>query len=203
MPALRRLHPQAELSCVVGQGMGDMLRGHPDLAEVMEYDQRKDTRPLSVMAMAGRLRRRRFGLALSLQRSVKTVLLGLAAGAPQRLRQRRDHAPQADGNMPHAVDNFLRSVVPPGVDKSRCDRLLDFSVSTPSQARRAATVARTVCRPWPAPGAVQPRASAPSRQWPAAQLALLLDHLVRRRPDLQLAPIGSRHRGSTSRRPLT
>ena len=140
-PTIRALHrrfPQAELSYIVGKGLGDMLRGHPDLAEVIEFDKREDAKALRFLAVARRLRAQRFDVYVNLQRSVKTVLLGLATGAPRRLVYRRDHSLQAgDGRMLHSVDNFLRTVAPLGIDIAGCDRHLDYVVPAAAQQQVA------------------------------------------------------------------
>jgi ADP-heptose:LPS heptosyltransferase len=191
--ALRRRFPEAEISYIVGKGLGDMLRGHPDLAEVIEFDKRSDARPASFVAFGRQLRARRFDVYVNLQRSVKTMLLGVACGAPRRLVYRRDHSLQAqDGRMLHSVDNFLRTVAPLGIDIAACDRHLDYAVPSTAQEKVAQLLHEKGIAAHDRLVLVNPGASAASRQWPVSNLAAMLDLLVSRRSDLRVALIGGR-----------
>lgn len=194
--ALRRQWPQAEISYIVGRGLADTLRGHPDLAEVIEFDKREDARPARLLAFLKRIRARRYDLFVNLQRSVKTVLIGAASGAPLKVTYRRDGRVQpGSGQRLHAVENFLRTLAPLGITaeaQAAVGRHLDFVWP------QAALSAVESLLDGHGLGAgrplvlVNPGASAPSRQWPVAQLAACLDEVATAHPDWGLALIGGR-----------
>ena len=191
--ALKRRFPRAEISYIVGKGLGDMLRGHPDLAEVIEFDKRADARPAPLLAFCRQLRAKRFDVYVNLQRSVKTVIFGLASGAPVRLVYRRDHSLQpGSGRMLHSVDNFLRTVAPLGIDPAQCDRHLDYHVPDAAHEHVAQLLQQHGIGDGVPLVLVNPGASAVSRQWPVDSLARLLDLLVAQRSDLRVALIGGR-----------
>lgn len=189
--ALARRYPGAQIDYLVGKGLAPVLRGHPKLAEVIEFDKRADARPGAFVAFGRRLRERRYDLFVNLQRSVKTVLLGLASGASRTVVYRRTHAVQRDsGRMQHAVENFLHTLEPIGAPIDAVGRHLDFVVGAAARQHVAAWLAGQGVQARDRLVLVNPGASAASRRWPAAHLAAVLDALVRRRPELRVALIG-------------
>jgi len=90
LTALRRRFPQAHIRWVVNQSYADLLRGHPDLDEVLTFDRGSARRGLwraarSFGRVADEMRRLRPDLVVDLQGLFRTGLLALAAGAPRRI----------------------------------------------------------------------------------------------------------------------
>jgi lipopolysaccharide heptosyltransferase I len=122
LPALRSLkrqRPDLRVSWAVEDRAADLLRGHPDLEDVVVYPRRRWVRglrhPLRLpgtlreMARTFReLRRRRFDAALDLQGNLKSGLFGLLSGA--RLRVGFAGAHTREGNR---LFNHRRIPVPP------------------------------------------------------------------------------------------
>jgi heptosyltransferase-2 len=84
--ALRhRLHPR-HLAVLVRPEARAILEGHPDVDEVLVDDKRGADRGLAgLLRAAGRLRARRFDLAVCPHRSLRTALLLAAARIPRRI----------------------------------------------------------------------------------------------------------------------
>jgi lipopolysaccharide heptosyltransferase I len=93
---LRWRYPRAELTWVAERPEAAILRGHPDLDQVIEVDTRLWRRRLrqlagvgivarEVRALGGRLRARRFDVALDLQGLLKSGLITALCRAPIRI----------------------------------------------------------------------------------------------------------------------
>ncbi len=90
LTALRRRFPQSHIRWVVNQGYADLLRGHPDLDEVLVFDRGAARGGLwrgarAYAALADEVRRLRPDLVVDLQGLFRTGLLALASGAPRRV----------------------------------------------------------------------------------------------------------------------
>jgi heptosyltransferase I len=121
LTALRRRFPQAHIRWVVNQSFADLLRGHPDLDEVLTFDRAAARRGLwraarSFSRVADQIRRLRPDLVIDMQGLFRTGLLALASGAPRRvgLSSAREGATWfytdvvkvADFDAIHAVDRL-------------------------------------------------------------------------------------------------
>jgi heptosyltransferase-2 len=83
---LRHRFPAAHLAVLCTPDGADILAGHPDLDEIIAYRKRRDRgRRQSIWNMARELRARRFTLALSPHKSLRTALLLFLAGIPCRI----------------------------------------------------------------------------------------------------------------------
>ncbi len=80
---IRRAWPDAHLAWAVEPKSRPVLERHPWLDELIVYDRRRA--PWSIPAFIGRLRRGRFDLVIDLQRHLKSGLIALASGAPDRI----------------------------------------------------------------------------------------------------------------------
>ena len=90
LTALRRRFPHAHIRWVVNQSFAELLRGHPDLDEVLTLDRGAARRGLwrgarSFSRLAEQIRRLRPDLVIDLQGLFRTGLLALASGAPRRV----------------------------------------------------------------------------------------------------------------------
>ena len=85
LPFVDRLRaglPRARITWVIGPTAHALLEGHPAIDEFLVFEAR---RPSTWTAFVRELRRRRFDLAIDLQRITKSGLLTRATGAPRRL----------------------------------------------------------------------------------------------------------------------
>lgn len=80
---MRRAWPGAHIAWAVEPKSEPVLRDHPWLDQLIVYDRARG--PSAFVAFLRRVRRGRFDLVLDLQRHLKSGLVSLASGAPQRL----------------------------------------------------------------------------------------------------------------------
>ena len=89
LPALREAYPQARITMVVNPGTEDMVRGHPDVAEVLTLprDQHPDFRKElpSQLKFIKVLRNQHFDISIDFTIGDRGAILSFLAGAPQRL----------------------------------------------------------------------------------------------------------------------
>mgnify|MGYP003874195295 CR=1 FL=1 len=85
--ALKRRYPRSHLALLVNPLVERLMMRNPYVDEVIVYDKRGKDRGLKgFIEMAARLRKRRFDLALIFHpNSVRSALLALAAGVPERV----------------------------------------------------------------------------------------------------------------------
>ena len=121
LTALRRRYPRAHITWLVNRNYEELLRGHPDLNEVLPFD-RGATRHGLWKATVGYarflrdFRARRFDLVIDLQGLLRSGLFTAASAAPRRvgLSSAREGAAWfytdivqvADFNAIHAVDRY-------------------------------------------------------------------------------------------------
>jgi ADP-heptose:LPS heptosyltransferase len=80
---IRRGFPQARIAWAVEPKSAAILEGHPWLDEVIMFDRRRS--PWSFAPFIRRIRAGRFDLVLDLQRHLKSGIISIASGAPERL----------------------------------------------------------------------------------------------------------------------
>jgi lipopolysaccharide heptosyltransferase I len=121
LTALRRRYPRAHIAWLVNRGYEPLLRGHPDLDEVLPFDRGATRHGLWQAARnyAGflrDLRGRRFDLVIDLQGLLRSGLFTAASAAPRRVglgcaREGAawfytDVVPVADFSALHAVQRY-------------------------------------------------------------------------------------------------
>ncbi len=121
LTALRHRYPDAHIAWVVNRSYESLLRGHPDLDDVLPFDRSRADGSLldgilGYTHFCRRLRRQRFDLAIDLQGLLRSAVLTAATRAPRRvgLSSAREGAhwfytdvvPVADFNAIHAVDRY-------------------------------------------------------------------------------------------------
>jgi heptosyltransferase-3 len=89
LSVLREAYPQARITMVVNQGTEDMVRGHPDLAEVLPLPRAKEPNfrkelP-SQLKLIKAIRNQKFDLSLDFTIGDRGAILSFLSGAPQRL----------------------------------------------------------------------------------------------------------------------
>ena len=87
LAALRRGYPQARISFAAGAWSQSALKGNPNVDEMIDCGKVGSGKygPGDYLALAGNLRRRRFDLAIILDRSPALGLLAFLAGIPHRI----------------------------------------------------------------------------------------------------------------------
>ncbi|MGQ9630362.1 MAG: lipopolysaccharide heptosyltransferase II [bacterium] len=84
--ALREAFPQAYITAIVPPDTRRILQGNPNIDEFIIFDHRgRHRNPLSKLRFALELRRKRFDLAILLQRAFEAALLATIAGIPYRV----------------------------------------------------------------------------------------------------------------------
>ena len=87
--ALRRLHPDAELTYLVEPLAAPVVQGNPHVNEILVIPKRSGLRRLSEdLAFARQLRARRFDIAIDLHGGPRSAFLTWASGAPRRIGYR-------------------------------------------------------------------------------------------------------------------
>lgn len=195
--ALRRRYPAARLSYVVEASAAPIVAGHPDLTEVIIAPRRRGLARVSDdWALARRLRRARFDVAIDLHGGPRSALLTWASGAPVRIGYdvpgRRwmytttVHRPR-ELRPRHSVENqwdLLPALDPAfadGPDPAR-DRIV---VAVDGRARHG--IAHRITS-WRVPAdarliVVHVSAGNPFRRWPESAFAALASALVQAAPN--------------------
>jgi len=160
LAALRRRYPQAHIAWLVNRAYEPLLRGHPDLDEVLPFD-RGATRyglwraAVNYVRFLRDFRARRFDMVVDLQGLLRSGLFTIASGARRRvgLSSAREGAvwfytdivPVADFNAIHAVDRYWLVAEALGVG----DGPIEFRLPVGDEERHWAEAALRDCpRPW-------------------------------------------------------
>jgi lipopolysaccharide heptosyltransferase I len=178
LTALRRRFPQAHLTWVVGSAYAPLLRGHPDLDEVLPFERRADwLRGARAHARFFlELRRRRFDLVVDLQGLLRSGLMAAATGAARRVGASTaregarwfytDVVAVPPLHRAHAVERYWRLAEALGAGGPK-----EFRVPILPEAERwAAQALADLPRPWLMLG---PGARWPTKRWPAEHFAEL------------------------------
>jgi ADP-heptose:LPS heptosyltransferase len=147
--ALRRRYPTAHLAYVVEPSAAPVLHGNPHLDEVILAPRRTGARRvLDDLALAARLRRGRFDIAIDLHGGPRAAWLTRASGAPQRIGYAMPgrswiythRVPRSPDLSPrHSVLNQWDLLAPLGIDE--CTPARD-SVEMAEDSAISASVAR-------------------------------------------------------------
>lgn len=204
--AVRARWPEAHITLLTGTNANILLQNNPYLDEIVEYDPHKRDRGLRLFfSLLRRLRRRRFDLSLTLNRSFHSALTPWMAGAPLRAGSR------AEGRsflFTHRLDydtdkseiecylDVLRAVEP---DVSS-DPSLELWL-TEDERQQAAQHLQAVFdedRSRVRLLGLQPGASNLSKQWDATCFAQAADALLFAHPDLRLVLLGGKEERVTA-----
>ncbi|MBM3820592.1 MAG: glycosyltransferase family 9 protein, partial [Acidimicrobiia bacterium] len=196
--ALRRRCPDAHLTYVVEPLAADVVAGNPHLTDVIVAPKSRGLGRLrDDLALAGRLRRERFDVAIDLHGGPRSSWLTLASGAPRRIGYRiagrswmyTDVVPRSPDLLPrHSVVNQWDLLRPLGAmtdDAAACDPRRDCT-EMPDDAQAAARVARRLADAG-ITGAhrlvvIHVSAGNPFRRWPPESFAGTIVALARRDP---------------------
>jgi lipopolysaccharide heptosyltransferase II len=191
--ALRRLHPDAELTYLVEPLAAPVVQGNPHLNDILVIPKRPGLRRLADdLAWARRLRARRFDIVVDMHGGPRSAFLTWASGAPRRIGYRMAGHSWMYTELIDRPDDLgpRHSVV------RQWDLLAPFGADAPTPARDsvemagdAAAAARidTVLRQ-AGIGPLHPlvvlhvSAGNPFRRWPQEAFAEVIADLARRDP---------------------
>jgi lipopolysaccharide heptosyltransferase II len=194
--ALRRRYPDAHLTYVVEPLAADVVAGNPHLTDVIVAPKSRGLARLrDDLALARRLRRERFDIAIDLHGGPRSSWLALASGAPMRIgydiagrRWMYTHVvPRSPDLLPrHSAVNQWDLLAPLGAmtgDAAACDPARD-AVEMPDDPQAAARVTRRLAEAG-ITGAhrlvvVHVSAGNPFRRWPGESFADAIVALARR-----------------------
>jgi heptosyltransferase-1 len=84
--SIRLAYPNAHIAWLVEKRCADVLKGNPNLDEVLVYDRQRGAKALpAAISMAIRLRRLRFDTAIDLQGLARSGVMAFASGARTRI----------------------------------------------------------------------------------------------------------------------
>jgi heptosyltransferase I len=82
---LRRRYPDAQLDWLATPAIGELLRPHPAISNVVEFARDDWTAPWRPIRLAAKLRRTRYDLVVDMHGQFRTAIFTLATGAPVRI----------------------------------------------------------------------------------------------------------------------
>jgi lipopolysaccharide heptosyltransferase I len=188
---LRSAHPSAHIAWMIRPVWAELLAGHRELDEIIEFDRPyfgrlgrswRPTRDFVRWIIA--LARHRFDLVLDLQGLFRSGFFTLASLAPRRYGFARarefswlfyNHLVRVDGEAVHAVDRNYRFARPLGFE--RVEPTFELPMDEATRASARALLADAGADP-DAPHAVMaPGSTWGSKRWPADRFARVVDHL--------------------------
>ena len=204
--AVRARWPQAHIVLLTGTNAHILLQNNPYLDEIIEYDPHKRDRGLRVyLALVGRLRRQRFDLSLTLNRSFHSALTPWLAGAPLRAGSRAEgrsflftHRLDYDLNKSE-IECYLDVLrtVDPDIPSDPSLELWLTEAERQQAARRLREALGADAGGLRLLG-VQPGASNMAKQWETARFAQAADTLLAAHPDVHLALLGGKEEQDTA-----
>jgi heptosyltransferase I len=121
--SIKRSNPSSHITWVLQPGPATLVRGHPNVDEIILFDRSKGT--MSFLEVARELRARRFDLLIDLQVYFKAGIITALSGAKRRLGF--DHARARDANwlftteripahpVQHVQDQYFEFLTPLGI----------------------------------------------------------------------------------------
>ena len=142
--ALRRRFPDARLAVLCTPQGKEILDGHSDIDEIIVLQKKRDGgRHANLWKKAVELKSRRFTIAVSPHKSLRTALLLFLAGIPLRIGFRQSagwflyHRRVNRDSSRHDVDRNLSLVEPLGLDPVECPRVLRIEATRAAKERVA------------------------------------------------------------------
>ena len=191
--ALRRLHPDAELTYLVEPLAAPIVQGNPHVNEILVIPKRSGLRRLADdLAFARRLRARRFDIAIDLHGGPRSALLTWASGAPRRIGYRMPgHAwmytelvDRPDDLSPrHSVLKQWDLLAPLGADAATPARdSVEMAGDAAAAARVDTVLGQAGIGPLHPLVMLHVSAGNPFRRWPQESFAEVIAALARRDP---------------------
>jgi ADP-heptose:LPS heptosyltransferase len=209
--ALRRHRPDAHLAYVVEPAAEPVLSGNPHLNELIVAPKRRGVQRLfDDVALARRLRRERFDIAIDLHGGPRAAWLTRASGAPMRIGYTikgrswmYTHAVHREPNLlpRHSVLNQWDLLAPLGIGP--CDPARD-SVEMADDAQALARVAERLSAAGVPAGAplvvIHVSAGNQFRRWPEESFRSLVTALLQRDPRRRIAVMSGPSDAEAARR---
>jgi predicted lipopolysaccharide heptosyltransferase III len=196
--ALRQQYPDATISYLVEQGAAPVVRHNPHVDDVIVAERPKGWRRVAYdVALARRLRRKRFDVVIDFHGGPRSAFLARASGASRRIGYNlpgrhwayTDRVPWTRALVPprHSVENQADLLRPLGVAPLRPGVP---AVEMPLDTQAAAEVTRRLRQSGVADDApvavIHASASSPFRRWPAARFAQVAAAMLRDSRDLRV-----------------
>lgn len=188
--ALRRAYPRAFISILVSPLTQDLVKGNPDVDEVMVDDRTGRHRgPAGYGRLVSMIRSRHFDLAVNFHTKKRTNLLCFLAGIPTRVGYRdkkfgflltrpvTDTRPQGVRHEARYCLDVLNAV---GIEEERMEIFVPLQREAEDWAEALVAEhhldsARTLL-------AIHPGASCPTKRWPARRFVEVIEALRRKGP---------------------
>jgi len=117
LKALRKKFPSAHVTVVVSPGLESLIQGTSVADRVQVFDKSKFKRHLKDIINFGiRIRDEHYDLFIDMQPSVRSMALRWLSGARHVLVYRKHRKDRAGDRRLHAVENFLETLLPLGID---------------------------------------------------------------------------------------
>jgi heptosyltransferase-1 len=193
MAGLRRRYPQAHIAWLIGKSFAPLLKGHPDIDELIVFDRQRYARlarsPSTMLEFARfvrDLRRRQFELVIDLQGLFRSGFFARASAAPVRIgfAAARELAPVFyTHKLPHqppdthAVDrNFAVAELLGFAD---APKRFDLALRDEERHEVNTLLAEIGLSPTARFVAVLPGARWETKQWPAERFVTVIDRLAK------------------------
>jgi heptosyltransferase-2 len=198
--AARRLWPDARLTLLTGRNARLLLQNNPYLDEIIEFDpNRRDVGPRPFLSLIRRLRRQRFDLCLTLNRSFHSALIAWFAGCGTRAGFRSEgrrfllNHPvpyEYDGDQSEIACYFdvLRAVAPQVDAQSDLELWISPDEERDAADRLRQTFGAEIARERLI--GIQPGASLARKRWPVERYAPLMESIGTADPDARFVLLG-------------
>jgi predicted lipopolysaccharide heptosyltransferase III len=186
--ALRERFPQARLTAAVNRGTEDMLKGSPDIDDVLVVER---TGPAGQWQFIRELRRRRFDCVVDLTDGDRSAVMAFCSGASVRIGLNEEHrwrgllytqvaAPRAEAV--HRIEHDLEALRPPGIEPEAGRPVLHISREEEAEA---AALLDEISGESLSGGSkplvmLQPGARYWFKAWPAERFVALADRLAQK-----------------------
>jgi heptosyltransferase I len=189
--ALKRSFPRARISWLVRSEYAELLRGHPDLDEIILFDRRLLGKSwynakafVALMGLFGQLRERRFDLVFDFQGLFRTGFFAWVTGSKKRfgIEQAREFGHvfytdkiSQDYSCVHLVDYYLRIVAAAGAGRT------DVQFTLPKKPDAAEAAKKLLAGEGVRPGnyaVLVPGAARENKRWPIERFAKLAEKIV-------------------------
>ena len=192
----RRLFPVGKLSLLCQPLSRELLQDHPAIDEIIVDDKKRQDRGFGgLRRKAELLAAKKFTLALTAHKSLRSALLLDLAGIPSRIGFRQSRGwflfhqrVQRDPGR-HDVERNLSLLTPFGVDAARCRRAIDLPISSMVQTevdRKFRALGISANKPIVG---VNPGSVWPTKRWSRQGFSELIRSLGRKR-DCQIVLFG-------------
>jgi lipopolysaccharide heptosyltransferase I len=191
LTALRKSFPQARISWLVRQEYAELLRGHPDLDEIILFDRRllgkwwcRKKAFVNLLGLLRHLREERFDLVFDFQGLFRTGFFARATGCRERIgmANARELAhlfytrkiPQ-DYSCIHLVDYYLKMAEASGAQKGKPEFRFAENAGAAEAVKRVLLENNVNCENYVV---IVPSAARAEKLWPIERFAQLTDKIA-------------------------